>query len=98
MADQQLCGIEIDLHLSQNPKIYYLYDRPELGREIRTFFRDNGLRVVGGGVAGSEFGSSPTFIKVEGSGFAVMKLVAEYLSDDPPIGVYRLLYSNTSIG
>jgi hypothetical protein len=96
MEDQQLCGIEINLHLSQNPKIYYMYDRPELGREIGTFFKDNGLRVVGAGVAGSEFGSNPTHIKVEGSGFAVVKLVAEYLSDDPPTGVYTLLYSDAT--
>jgi hypothetical protein len=33
MPNQQLCGIEIDLAFSKNPKLYNMYDRPELGNE-----------------------------------------------------------------
>jgi hypothetical protein len=95
MANQQLCGIEINLDRSSNPKIYYLLERPELGREVKTFLKDNDLRIASAGVRGSESGTNPTQIKLEGPSNSIMKFVAEYLSNDPPIGVYRLLYSGT---
>ena len=61
MSDSQLYGIEIDLRLSKNPKIYYMYDRPDLDQEVRAFFMDNGLRIVGAGVDGSEAGQPHTY-------------------------------------
>jgi hypothetical protein len=91
MADQ-LYGIEINFDRSSNPKIYYLLERPELGREVRTFLKDNDLRIVSAGVRDSESGTNPTQIKLEGPSDSIMKFVAEYLRDDPPIGVYTLIY------
>ena len=44
---------------------------------------------------GSESGTNPTQIKLEGPSGSIMKFVAEYLSDDVPIGVYRPLYSES---
>jgi hypothetical protein len=97
MADQ-LCGIEVNLDRSSNPKIYYLLERPELGREVRTFLKDNDLRIASAGVRGHESGTNPIQIKLEGPSDSIMKFVAEYLGDDPPIGVYRLLYDDSVTG
>jgi hypothetical protein len=46
-------------------------------------------------VRDSERGTNPTQIKLEGPSDSIMKFIVEYLSDDPPIGVYRLFYSDT---
>jgi hypothetical protein len=91
MADQ-LHGIEINLDRSSNPKIYFLLERPELGQHVRAFLKENDLRITSAGVRDYESSTNPTQIKLEGPSDSVMKFVAEYLSDDPPIGVYRLIY------
>jgi hypothetical protein len=95
MTEQHLCGIEIDLAFSKNPKLYYMYDRPELGREITAFLKDHGLKIVGSELGSTESGISPTHIKVDGPSAAIMKFVAEYLSEDTPADVYTLLYRDS---
>ena len=65
MADPQVYGIEITLDRSSNPKIYYLFDRPEIGRAVRAFLKDHDLRIVASAVRGSEGDSNPTQIKLE---------------------------------
>ena len=92
MANQQLCGIEIDLAFSKNPKLYYMYDRPELGREITAFLKKHGLKIVGSELGGTESGRNPTHIKVAGRSAGIVKFVAEYLSEDAPSEVYTLIY------
>jgi hypothetical protein len=98
MADPRLCGIEINLDRSANPKLYYLFDRPELGREVRAFLKDHDLRIAGVGVGGSEAGSNPTHIKLEGPSDAILEFFAEYLSGDPVEGAYKLLYDDSVKG
>jgi hypothetical protein len=92
MADQRLCAIEIDLAFSKNPKLYYMYDRPELGREITAFLKKHGLKIVGSELGGTESGRNPTHIKLDGPSTGIKKFVAEYLSEDAPAEVYKLLY------
>jgi hypothetical protein len=94
MADNHPYGIEVNLEFSSNPKLYYLYDRPEVGREVRPFNKQHHLRIAGAGVRGSESGANPTLIKLEGPSDAIMQFFAEYLSADPAEGVYKLLYDD----
>ena len=74
-----------------------LFTKERLGGK-RKYWRDCNLGIAVAGVCGSESGSNPTHIKLEGPSDSLLKFFAEYLSEDSVEGVYQLVYPENSKG
>jgi hypothetical protein len=87
-AKKQLFKVDVDFHLSSNPKVRDMFTRPEAAGEVKSFLRANNIRLA---EDWQPLRGETSEVVLNGQSSHLLKFIDEFLADDPA-GVYTLWY------
>jgi hypothetical protein len=85
----KLCAIELDIALSQNPKVKGMYRNEAYNREVMVYFGEHKIEVKN---APTNTQQAIRSIELTGSTVSLWTFYDDYLSGNADRGVYKLSY------